>query len=191
MSCKAFFFTEISRHHLKIRKFYIHKHAYIHAHAKPSFQIPFKSGKILTDPGPAFLAAFSWRGGAPAPSILRRCLPQTPPFPITSHPACFTCYITAWPQEASEFGTPMGNLKLSFKPITCTPYTGSSVGPQGLPVGLADVPLQSRGPRLHCYRPHFTFGLSETSGKIHVASRDGSPAVSQKQGTHKAHWSPP
>lgn len=89
---RHFFSTEISCHHLKIRKFYIHKHAYIHAHTNPSFQIPFKSGKILTDPGPAFLAAFSWRREAPAPSILRRCLPQTPPFPITSHPACFTCY---------------------------------------------------------------------------------------------------
>lgn len=72
-------------------------------------------------------------------------LPQPQRFPVTSHVARLA-YVTAWPQ-ALEFGIPMGNLKLSFKlPITCRPYTGKSVGPQGLAMGLAEVSSAEQAP---------------------------------------------
>lgn len=80
------------------------------------------------------------------------CLSQLQPLPITSQPPCFTGSVTAWPPQALEFGTPMCNLKFSFKPpITVTPYTGNSVGPQSLTMGLTEVSLQSRLLLLHCF----------------------------------------
>lgn len=45
------------------------------------------------------------------------------------------------PTQALEFGTPTGNLQLSFEPpITYTPYSGESVGSHSLTPGPAETP---------------------------------------------------